>query len=69
MPCGVADARYGVTSLADLGRDVAMAEVDRALRAEFEQLFGATADAQVPPKTENSSPLRRSANPSGPASF
>ncbi len=69
VPCGVADARYGVTSLADLGRDVAMAEVDRVLRAEFEGLFGATADAQALPNTENSSPLRRSANPSGPASF
>ena len=69
VPCGVADARYGVTSLADLGRDVTMAEVDRVLRAEFEKLFGATADAQAMPKTENNSPLRRSANPSGPASL
>jgi lipoyl(octanoyl) transferase len=69
VPCGVADARYGVTSLADLGRDIAMAEVDRVLRAEFEDLFGATADAQAMPNTENISPLRRSANPSGPASF
>jgi lipoyl(octanoyl) transferase len=69
VPCGVSDRRYGITSLADLGRHVAMAEVDRVLRAEFEGLFGATADAQVPAKTENSSPLRRSANPSGPASF
>jgi lipoyl(octanoyl) transferase len=69
VPCGVADARYGVTSLADLGHDVAMAEIDRVLRAEFEPLFGAAADAQIPPKTENISPLRRSANASGPASI
>jgi lipoyl(octanoyl) transferase len=69
VPCGVADTRYGVTSLADLGRGVTMAEVDRVLRTEFEKLFGATADAQIPPNTENISPLRRSANPSGPASF
>jgi lipoyl(octanoyl) transferase len=46
VPCGVADARYGVTSLADLGRTTAMAEVDRALRREFEALFGTTTEAQ-----------------------
>jgi lipoyl(octanoyl) transferase len=43
VPCGVADRRYGVTSLADLGIPVSMAEVDMALRREFEALFGATA--------------------------
>jgi lipoyl(octanoyl) transferase len=48
VPCGVADPRYGVTSLADLGRAVAMDEVDRALRREFEALFGPTADAREP---------------------
>ena len=42
VPCGVADARYGVTSLADLGHTVTMPEVDAALRREFEGLFGAT---------------------------
>ena len=42
VPCGVADARYGVTSLADLGLPVSMPEVDMALRAAFEPLFGAT---------------------------
>jgi lipoyl(octanoyl) transferase len=42
VPCGVADARYGVTSLADLGLPVSMAEVDMALRREFEALFGPT---------------------------
>jgi lipoate-protein ligase B len=35
VPCGVSDPRYGVTSLADLGREVAMAEVDAVLRREF----------------------------------
>jgi len=40
VPCGVADARYGVTSLADLGRRVTLAEIDRVLRREFEPLFG-----------------------------
>jgi lipoyl(octanoyl) transferase len=42
VPCGVSDQRYGVTSLADLGIDVLMSEVDMVLRAEFEQVFGAT---------------------------
>ena len=45
VPCGVADPRYGVTSLAELGRKVAMAEVDAVLRREFEGLFGPSADA------------------------
>ena len=40
VPCGVADPRYGVTSLVDLGLPVTMADVDMALRAEFEPLFG-----------------------------
>jgi lipoyl(octanoyl) transferase len=40
VPCGVADPRYGVTSLADLGRPVAMADVDSALRQAFEEVFG-----------------------------
>jgi lipoyl(octanoyl) transferase len=42
VPCGVADARFGVTSLADLGLSVSMAEVDMVLRREFEPLFGPT---------------------------
>lgn len=42
VPCGVTDARYGVTSLVDLGRLVSMADVDIALRQAFEDLFGPT---------------------------
>jgi lipoyl(octanoyl) transferase len=42
VPCGVAEKRYGVTSLADLGLPVSMAEVDIALRQEFEGVFGPT---------------------------
>ena len=38
-----AEARYGVTSLVDLGLPVTMAEVDAALRASFGQVFGETA--------------------------
>ena len=44
VPCGVADARFGVTSLVDLGLPVTMPEVDTALRAQFEGLFGPTCD-------------------------
>ncbi|MPZ37678.1 MAG: lipoyl(octanoyl) transferase LipB [Rhizobiales bacterium] len=42
VPCGVSDARYGVTSLADLGVSATLAEVDTALRREFGELFGRT---------------------------
>jgi len=68
VPCGVADPRYGVTSLADLGRTVTMPEVDMALRAAFAPRFGATIDAQMVPSTENSSSRRRNATSSGAAS-
>src|SRR5882672_9173958 len=47
VPCGVADPRFGVTSLADLGRPVAMAEVDRVMQREFDALFGPTVNANV----------------------
>ncbi len=42
VPCGVADTRYGVTSLVGLGHPVTMPEVDMVLRREFEELFGRT---------------------------
>jgi lipoyl(octanoyl) transferase len=54
VPCGVFEPRYGVTSLADLGRKATIAEVDAELRREFEALFGplarvqAAADSLVP---------------------
>jgi len=40
VPCGLADPRYGVTSLADLGHPATMADVDMALRQAFEDVFG-----------------------------
>ena len=40
VPCGIADARFGTTSLADLGIHVEMAEVDAALKAAFAEVFG-----------------------------
>jgi lipoyl(octanoyl) transferase len=43
VPCGVSEQRYGVTSLVDLGLPVSRADVDIAMRREFETLFGKTA--------------------------
>jgi lipoyl(octanoyl) transferase len=48
VPCGVADRRFGVTSLTALGHPVSMPEVDAVLRREFEALFGATTAAAYP---------------------
>src|SRR5499426_1433459 len=42
VPCGVSGARYGVTSLVDLGVPVTLPEVDMVLRRKFEGLFGPT---------------------------
>ena len=42
VPCGIAQAHYGVTSLVDLGLPVTMPEVDSILRREFEGVFGET---------------------------
>jgi lipoyl(octanoyl) transferase len=50
VPCGVSDPRYGVTSLADLGHPVSMAEFDIALRQAFEEVFG-SASVRVPEVT------------------
>ena len=48
VPCGVADPRFGVTSLVDLGHPVTMADVDVALREAFAEVFGpARADLDV----------------------
>jgi lipoyl(octanoyl) transferase len=41
VPCGVADPRFGVTSLVDLGLPVTLSDVDVALRRAFEDIFGA----------------------------
>ena len=38
VPCGIRD--YGVTSLADLGLPVTLADADVALRETFEEVFG-----------------------------
>ncbi len=45
VPCGIADAHLGVTSLRDLGLATTMEETDAALRAAFVRRFGPTIDA------------------------
>ena len=39
VPCGIAEPNLGVTSLADLGVDATMGEVDRALHDTFAEVF------------------------------
>ncbi len=43
-PCGLREAHFGVTSLADLGAPSAMPLVDAVLRRRFEAAFGPTVD-------------------------
>jgi lipoyl(octanoyl) transferase len=59
VACGVSEKRYGVTSLADLGIPISMAEVDMGLRREFERLFGPNPNQMVG-STENTPPSARS---------
>lgn len=47
-PCGISASEFGVTSLVDLGLPVSMGDADAALRAAFEQVFGATKNAPPP---------------------
>jgi lipoyl(octanoyl) transferase len=61
VPCGVADARYGITSLEELGSPASLADVDTALRAEFTSLFGEVMQDQTLRSTENNSSPRRNA--------
>jgi len=54
VPCGVRE--HGVTSLVDLGLPVTMADVDLALRAEFEEIFGPTETAPAPSRDLETGP-------------
>lgn len=49
VPCGIAE--HGVTSLADLGKPVSMAQVDIELRRAFEDIFGPTILVTAPTAT------------------
>jgi lipoyl(octanoyl) transferase len=42
VPCGIDAAKYGVTSLVDLGLPVTMTDLDVALRETFPEVFGDT---------------------------
>ena len=55
VPCGVAEPRYGVTSLDDLGLAATIADVDVALRREFEPLLG-TSDRRAGDPPERARP-------------
>lgn len=46
VPCGIQE--HGVTSLADLGLPVSMADADVALRVAFEKVFGAVVPTEPP---------------------
>jgi len=46
IPCGITE--HGVTSLLDQGLPVTMDEVDAALKASFEQVFGSVVRAEAP---------------------
>jgi lipoyl(octanoyl) transferase len=43
LACGVAESKFGVTSLADLGLTATMADVDAVLRVKFQDVFGSIA--------------------------
>jgi len=45
VPCGITE--HGVTSLVDLGYPVTMPEVDAVMRAQCEEIFGATLSVQA----------------------
>ncbi|MEQ8406512.1 MAG: lipoyl(octanoyl) transferase LipB [Oceanicaulis sp.] len=47
-PCGIADPRYGVTSLVDLGLPVTMDDADHALKSSFETIFGPVTEEAAP---------------------
>jgi lipoyl(octanoyl) transferase len=47
-PCGISDPRYGVTSLADLGHTVTMADFDAALHLAFLDAFGEARRVDAP---------------------
>jgi lipoyl(octanoyl) transferase len=68
VPCGVSDARYGVTSLAELGCPASLSDIDNVLREEFTPLFGGAAGDQMLRSTENNSSPRRKAISPGVAS-
>jgi lipoyl(octanoyl) transferase len=62
VPCGVRDARYGVTSLADLGLSATLPDLDIVLRQEFETLFGPARGHTVGRQENKSAPRDESSS-------
>jgi len=56
VPCGVADPRFGVTSLVDLGHLASMVDVDIALRRAFGEVFGAIEPRSTPEISSRAGP-------------
>lgn len=48
-PCGIAEQKWGVTSLQDLGSPASMTDVDTALKDTFRELFGPVAEVSGNP--------------------
>jgi lipoyl(octanoyl) transferase len=46
VPCGIADPRFGVTSLAKLGVAASLDDLDRALKRHFDPVFNPTGFGQ-----------------------
>ncbi len=46
VPCGIRD--HGVTSLAEVGRNIGPGKVDQALKSSFETIFGPLSSAEPP---------------------
>ena len=49
IPCGISD--HGVTSLADLGVDISMVELDRLLKQTFVDVFPGFVNDREPEKS------------------
>jgi lipoyl(octanoyl) transferase len=59
VPCGVAEPRYGITSLLDLGHLASVTDLDFALRDAFDEVFGRAGPLIPAPATEqNADPER-----------
>jgi lipoyl(octanoyl) transferase len=57
VPCGIAESRYGVTSLLDLGIIAGMAEVDAALMEAFAEAFGPLGEDALVRRPPHPNPL------------
>ena len=47
VPCGISDARFGVTSLAALGVTATFDDVDRIMRRSFDEIFGGVPNSDI----------------------